>query len=1031
MELVMKVFPWLLPSLLVTVPVFAEGIATDGSLGAVQNLVGTNVTIPQELGKTVGNNLFHSFSDFNINTGQTVAFSGSDSLQNVISRVTGNNPSIIDGTLKSDIKNADFYFINPHGITFNTNAQVDVPAAFHVSTADKMDFGKNGVFYVDLTKDSQLSSEPPSAFGFLGNSTIGNGLVDINNAHLQLKDGKTFDVVSGSIDIQGNRGFSSEYEFPNMKSIGGEARLVAFIGAGVIDLLNTNTGYLPLPSEIVTEYGGVLLIDSGFIDMSGDGAGKVSIYGGNFFASNGQIQANNTGNTKITDSKGIEIDVQILNATKSLFLVDTDGGGNASDIKIKANNIIMVEGRISADKYGNSGDGKGGGIFIYAVDKILFKDSSYISTSSYGGKGGKGNAGNIEVQANDIEISSGGNIVSQTLSDGNAGTIQIFTENLNINGNGTDGTSTGVITINEEFSNGNAGDIQIKANNINILNGGSVVASSYVNGNAGNIKIVADRIKIDGIDSQISSDALTPPGDTDVNYSAAIGRGNAGNIDIETNKMDILNSARISSQSYLGDKPGHLNINISDNLNINRGSIWCDTFGISNAGTVNIQSKSINLLNGGFISANTKSTGNGGSLNIAADYLKIDNIENSDYLTGVSSYSSSYDNKVGNYGDAGNIIINIKNIDVLNGGVIDSSTYTSGNAGNIHITADYLKINSIKGTQDTAIFSSTYGAVDNKGNAGDITIKARNIDLLNGGGIDSSTETLGKAGNINISVEDLEIYSDKSAEGSGVFSTAREKTSGQTGNIFITVKNRMNMKGGSISIDNGANLTNEQMKIINPGRVNIESPVILMQDSYISARSSENIPSGNINMVVSNYLDMKNNSFITTTSNTGDGGSINVHAGDVTYLQDSGFITTVKGGQGNGGDISARINVLVMDKGIIQANAVSGNGGKIQLALEALIPSRNVLIQGGKPIVWNTSPTNINLIQAASENGVSGTVNNSAPQLNLSGVLANVTNSNFDNNLISQDYCARGQGSSLSKKGKGALPMRPKDFQSF
>jgi filamentous hemagglutinin family protein len=186
----MRIYLWFLPSLFVTVPVFAEGIATDGSVGAVQNFVGTAVTIPQELGKTVGNNLFHSFSDFNINTGQIVTFTGSDSLQNVISRVSGNNPSIIDGILKSDIKNADFYFINPNGITFNANAQVDVPAAFHVSTADKMDFGKNGgVFYADLSKDSQLSTEPPSAFGFLRNSTIDNGNVDINNSQLQLKDG--------------------------------------------------------------------------------------------------------------------------------------------------------------------------------------------------------------------------------------------------------------------------------------------------------------------------------------------------------------------------------------------------------------------------------------------------------------------------------------------------------------------------------------------------------------------------------------------------------------------------------------------------------------------------------------------------------------------------------------------------------------------------------------------------------------------------------------------------------------------------
>jgi hypothetical protein len=63
--------------------------------------------------------------------------------------------------------------------------------------------------------------------------------------------------------------------------------------------------------------------------------------------------------------------------------------------------------------------------------------------------------------------------------------------------------------------------------------------------------------------------------------------------------------------------------------------------------------------------------------------------------------------------------------------------------------------------------------------------------------------------------------------------------------------------------------------------------------------------------------------------------------------------------------------------------------------------------------------------------GASGAIKSNVPQLNLSGVLANVANTSMDNSLISQDYCTLGQGSSLSKKGRGALPMRPKDFQSF
>ncbi|MCV6637606.1 hypothetical protein [Candidatus Albibeggiatoa sp. nov. NOAA] len=51
--------------------------------------------IPQEFGQTVGSNLFHSFDSFNLNAGETAQFIGSEKIRNVISRVTGNEPSLI------------------------------------------------------------------------------------------------------------------------------------------------------------------------------------------------------------------------------------------------------------------------------------------------------------------------------------------------------------------------------------------------------------------------------------------------------------------------------------------------------------------------------------------------------------------------------------------------------------------------------------------------------------------------------------------------------------------------------------------------------------------------------------------------------------------------------------------------------------------------------------------------------------------------------------------------------------------------
>ncbi len=109
-------------SLLLSVPsvIFAQ-VATDGSLGQSVNLPGPDYQIKADLGKQVGGNLFHSFGEFNINTGENAFFSGPDSVQNIISRVTGGEASWIDGGLISTIPGANLYLMNPAGIMFGYN----------------------------------------------------------------------------------------------------------------------------------------------------------------------------------------------------------------------------------------------------------------------------------------------------------------------------------------------------------------------------------------------------------------------------------------------------------------------------------------------------------------------------------------------------------------------------------------------------------------------------------------------------------------------------------------------------------------------------------------------------------------------------------------------------------------------------------------------------------------------------------------------------------------------------------------------
>ena len=67
-------------------------VTVESSFGNAGALAGPNFQIPDTLGKTVGGNLFHSFSDFNIQTGESATFTGPDSINNILGRVTGVTP---------------------------------------------------------------------------------------------------------------------------------------------------------------------------------------------------------------------------------------------------------------------------------------------------------------------------------------------------------------------------------------------------------------------------------------------------------------------------------------------------------------------------------------------------------------------------------------------------------------------------------------------------------------------------------------------------------------------------------------------------------------------------------------------------------------------------------------------------------------------------------------------------------------------------------------------------------------------------
>ena len=78
-------------------------------------------------------NLFHSFTQFCLSEGQTANFLTNPNIQNIWGRITGGNPSLINGLIKVTGGNSNLFLMNPAGRIFGPNASLNVPGSFNAT----------------------------------------------------------------------------------------------------------------------------------------------------------------------------------------------------------------------------------------------------------------------------------------------------------------------------------------------------------------------------------------------------------------------------------------------------------------------------------------------------------------------------------------------------------------------------------------------------------------------------------------------------------------------------------------------------------------------------------------------------------------------------------------------------------------------------------------------------------------------------------------------------------------------------------
>jgi filamentous hemagglutinin family protein len=660
----------------------AGTVVLDGKFGTSGPLSGPNYDITGGMGRTVGNNLFHSFSQFNLSAGDVANFSGPANIQNILARVTGGNASSIDGTIRSSINGANFFLINPAGVLFGPNAAIDVSGSFAVSSANYLKLANGARFVASLgADDSVLTTDPVVAFGFLNGAA---GSITVQGT-LQVPEGKTLSVVGGDISLTGGK----------LLAANGQINLVSAKAAGDVAIDPVTAA---IDARSISTQGRIDINSGAMVDASGEGGGQVMICGGRLvIADQGTSVKADTLGTQ--NGRGIDVELteglELRNGAQ--ITTSTFGTGKGGDIAITAPSILL-EGdsfentpRIASETFSSDPGGTGGSIIFHA-DSMTLNGAAEISTSTFGAaNAGKiditasalrligsdfaltqimananpfessdaGAGGDIVIHANSVEIDNGAGLTALTTGSGNAGTIDIHTHSLTMHGGG--------IGVTTAFT-GNGGAVRIQANTVTMDQGNGapsvITALTTADGVGGTISLdLGGSLRIlNG--SFISSDTLGPSDGGSINI-------HAGSI-----SLDKGSSIACSSPVDVG-RAGEIFMRADNSILLNRNSFVSTSAPGSSGGNITIGSGStIRILH----SQITAEAGlDGGNISLTAPQLT--------YLLH-STITAQADTTGSGFGNGGNLTIDPSFLVLNNGGLISKSSF--GNGGNINILTDYF-----------------------------------------------------------------------------------------------------------------------------------------------------------------------------------------------------------------------------------------------------------------------------------------------------------------------------------------------------
>jgi len=952
-------------------------------------------------GTASGGNLFHSFEQFNLPTGEAVLFNNPLEIQNIFTRITGGAGSTIDGLIQAN-GIANLFLLNPNGIIFGPNATLNLGGSFVVSTA-------NGFTFADGSEFTAAGGEMQTP---LLSMTVAVGLqygsnprgIEVQGANLTVQPGQTLGLAGGEVAIA-----SGQLQAP-----GGRVALnaVGSEGATALNFENATVTLHQSPTEETSNpRGDISLSNNSILSVISNDGGDISLQGGNIQLSGGSrivagIQTQQGG----PNAQGGEI---TLDATGAITLtqqsaignqVGFNATGNGGNVTVSGQSLSLSEGSQLSALVKNGG-GNAGQVVIQVAEGLTLTGTGtgILSLVEFGlgiteGQG-LGNSGGIEIQAGTIALTNGAQLQSITQNQGNAGLVSIRTTD----GVSLSGTGSAIFNAVGQNGIGNSEGIEIEGRSLVLSDGAQLISQTQGNGNAGKIVLqVRELVSLMGSNTSI--------------FNNSSGNGNTDGIEMNTGTLSMTGGAQIQAVASGLGNAGAVKISADDAVTLDgvrTGILSTVTSEVieGNSGGIQIQARSLSLSEGAQLLAATFGRGNAGPVSIQVR----ENIT----LTGANTVIFSSvgpiprDPFTGTIsppaeGNSGGIQMTGRSLLMSEGAQIIGSTFEGqqGNAGNIQIQmADGISIqgndtqrnptasesiiartpvaplslieNMKVGVMDpdiplitpgipgppiptspppprpanlsekgatTGIFTTVQ--TDAQGNAGRINLQSRTLEVSQGAQIQTLTRGEGNSGDIQIQVSQVVLTGVNTLkEFSGLASTVEAGAVGNAGDIQINAENLAVTGGAGIqALTRGRGDSGEIRLNVSQGMtVSGTSPDGSFTSGVFTSTEEAARGSGGGLTIATDRLQVSNGAVLSARSTTGfPSGEIEVSATQIEVSKDSQILTSATG-EGAAGSmrLQAGERVTLSDRAVLSSETGSGDQGNITLRSPDLILRNN------------------------------------------------------------------------------------------